>query len=81
MGNAFLWGLLATSSLILGGIIATRISISKKVLGIIMAFGAGTLISAVSYELIYEAVKLGRGTGFPAFGIFAGASHFSSAKS
>ncbi len=76
MGNAFLWGLLATSSLILGGIIATRISISKKVLGIIMAFGAGTLISAVSYELIYEAVKLGRGTGFPAFGIFAGALTF-----
>jgi ZIP family zinc transporter len=76
MGNAFLWGLLATSSLILGGIIATRLSISKKVLGIIMAFGAGTLISAVSYELIYEAVKLGRGTGFPVFGIFAGALTF-----
>jgi ZIP family zinc transporter len=76
MGNAFLWGLLATSSLILGGIIATRLSISKKILGIIMAFGAGTLISAVSYELIYEAVKLGRGTGFPAFGIFAGALTF-----
>jgi zinc transporter, ZIP family len=76
MGNAFLWGLLATSSLIIGGIIATRLSISKKVLGIIMAFGAGTLISAVSYELIYEAVKLGRGSGFPAFGIFAGALTF-----
>jgi ZIP family zinc transporter len=76
MGNAFLWGLLATSSLILGGIIATRLSISKKVLGIIMAFGAGTLISAVSYELIYEAVKLGKGTGFPGFGIFAGALTF-----
>jgi ZIP family zinc transporter len=76
MGNAFLWGLLATSSLILGGIIATRLSISKKVLGLIMAFGAGTLISAVSYELIFEAIKLGRGTGFPVFGIFAGALTF-----
>jgi ZIP family zinc transporter len=76
MGNAFLWGLLATSSLILGGIIATRLSISTKVLGIIMAFGAGTLISAVSYELIFEAIKLGRGSGFPAFGIFAGALTF-----
>lgn len=76
MGNAFLWGLLATSSLILGGIIGSRISISKKLLGIIMAFGAGTLISAVSYELIYEAVKLGKGTGFPAFGIFSGALTF-----
>ena len=41
-----------------------------------MAFGAGTLISAVSYELVYEAVKLARGTGFPAYGLFGGAFTF-----
>ena len=41
-----------------------------------MAFGAGTLISAISYELIFEAVKLAKGTGFPAFGFFAGAFTF-----
>jgi len=41
-----------------------------------MAFGAGTLISAISYELIFEAVKLAKGTGFPAFGLFAGAFTF-----
>ena len=58
MLNAFLWGLLATSSLIIGGIIASRFTLGRRTLGIIMAFGAGTLISAVSYELIYEAVKL-----------------------
>ena len=73
---AFMLGLVATSSLIVGGIIATRFSLSKRTLGIIMAFGAGTLISAVSYELIFEAVKLGKGTGFPAFGLFAGALTF-----
>jgi zinc transporter, ZIP family len=76
MWNAFLWGAFATSSLLLGGIIASRLSLGKRVLGIIMAFGAGTLISAVSYELIYEAVKLARGTGFPGFGLFAGAFTF-----
>jgi ZIP family zinc transporter len=76
MLNAFLFGLLATSSLIVGGIIATRFTLPKKSLGIIMAFGAGTLISAVSYELIYEAVTLAKGTGFPAFGLFAGALTF-----
>jgi zinc transporter, ZIP family len=76
MWNSFLWGLFATSSLILGGIIASRLAISKRLLGIIMAFGAGTLISAVSYELVAEAVKLGKGTGFPAFGLFAGALTF-----
>jgi ZIP family zinc transporter len=76
MIHAFLIGLFATSSLILGGLIAIRFSLSKRVLGIIMAFGAGTLISAISYELIFEAVKLAKGTGFPAFGLFAGALTF-----
>lgn len=76
MFNSFLWGLLATSSLIFGGLIASRISLSKQTLGLIMAFGAGTLISAISYELIFEAVKLAKGTGFPAFGFFAGALTF-----
>lgn len=76
MITAFLFGLLATSSLVIGGIIASRISLKEKTIGIIMAFGAGTLISAVSYELIFEAVKMGKGTGFPAFGLFAGALTF-----
>ena len=76
MLNAFFWGLLATSSLVLGGIIASRFSLSKRAIGIILAFGAGTLISAVSYELIYEAIKLGKGTGFAIFGFFSGAFTF-----
>jgi ZIP family zinc transporter len=76
MLNAFLWGLLATSSLVLGGIITSWLSLSKRVIGIIMAFGAGTLISAVSYELVYEAMSLGKGTGYPAYGFFAGAMTF-----
>jgi ZIP family zinc transporter len=70
MLNAFLWGLLATSSLVIGGMIATRFNIGNKTLGIIMAFGAGTLISAISYELIFEAVKLAPRSGFPALGLF-----------
>lgn len=73
MINAFLWGLFATSSLLIGGLIAIRFDLSKKTMGVIMAFGAGTLISAVSYELIYEAVRLGKGSGFAAYGLFAGA--------
>lgn len=76
MIKAFMFGLMAVSSLIIGGIIAIRFTLTKRFLGIIMAFGAGTLISAVSYELIFEAVKLAKGTGFPAFGLFAGALTF-----
>lgn len=73
---AFLWGLLATSSLIIGGVIASRIALSKRTIGVIMAFGAGTLISAISYELIFEAVRIAKLTGFPALGLFAGAFTF-----
>ena len=56
MLNAFLWGLLATSSLIIGGLIACRFSLGKKTIGVIMGFGAGTLSSAVSYELIFRVI-------------------------
>jgi len=76
MVNAFIWGLLATSSLIMGGIIAIRFTLSNRIIGIIMGFGAGTLISAISYELIFEAVKLAKGSGFPAAGLFVGAATF-----
>lgn len=76
MLNAFLWGLFASSSLVLGGVIALRFNLGNKLLGVIMAFGAGTLISAVAYELIFEAIKLGKSTLFPAFGLFAGALTF-----
>ena len=70
MLNALLWGLIASSSLILGGFIGARFHISKRVLGIIMAFGAGTLISAVAYELVFESVRLAKGSGFTVIGFF-----------
>lgn len=76
MLGAFLWGLLATSSLILGGLVACQFWLGKRTIGVIMAFGAGTLISAVSYELIFEAVRVAAATGFPAIGLFAGAFTF-----
>ena len=76
MFNAFLIGLLATSSLVVGGIIASRFSLSERTIGVIMGFGAGTLISTISYELIFEAVQMAKRTGFPAFGLFTGAFTF-----
>ncbi|MDJ0958930.1 MAG: hypothetical protein QNI91_18830, partial [Arenicellales bacterium] len=76
MWSAFFWGLVATSSLVLGGLLGTWIALSKRTLGIIMAFGAGVLISAVAYELVYEAVRIGKYTRVPALGLFAGAFTF-----
>ncbi len=76
MLNTFLFGLLASSSLVIGGLIGLWFPIAKHTLGMIMAFGAGVLISAVSYEMVLEAVRTGYGTGGPAIGIFAGTLTF-----
>lgn len=76
MVSAFLWGALATSSLLLGGLIAANVALSRRSLGLLMAFGAGTLIAAVSFDLVFEAVQRSRGSGFPAIGFFAGAFSF-----
>lgn len=76
MLDTFIYGLLASSSLIIGGAIGIWAPIGKRTLGIIMAFGAGVLISAVSYELILEAVRIAYKTGATAIGIFAGVLTF-----
>ncbi len=76
MLNAFVWGFIAAFSLVIGGLIATWMTISQRTLGLIMAFGAGVLISAVAYELVFEAVRTAALTGFPILGLFAGAATF-----
>ena len=76
MTEAFLWGLVAGSSLLLGGLIALAFDISMRVLGLVMAFGAGVLISAVAYELVGEAFETSAGSGGVALGLFAGAAVF-----
>ena len=50
------WALLGASSLLIGALIAFSVRIGDRLLGFILAFGAGVLISAVAYELIEEAV-------------------------
>jgi zinc transporter, ZIP family len=76
MAEAFGWGAVASSSLIIGGLLALRIDIRGRALGLIMAFGAGVLISAVSFELVEEAADTSAGTGGVALGLFAGCLAF-----
>ena len=59
MAGSFAWGLLAGSSLLLGGIVALRWRIGPRALGLVMAFGSGVLISAVAFDLVQEAVETG----------------------
>jgi zinc transporter, ZIP family len=59
MLEAAAWGLLAGSSLVLGAWIAVARMPPKYPVGLVLAFGAGTLISAISFELTEEAYRLG----------------------
>ena len=76
MGEALFWGLLASSSLVLGGIVGIYVDIAPRWVGVIMALGAGVLISAVAYELVGEAVDTAAGGGGVALGLFGGAVTF-----
>jgi len=75
--EALVWGLVASSSLVLGGVVALRVSIDRLVLGLVMAFGAGVLLSAVSFELVEEAFDQSRLLRDVALGLFAGCAVFS----
>ena len=57
MIEAFVWGGIAASSLLIGGLLVMWRPISQRTLGLVMAFGAGVLISAVAFELAAEAVQ------------------------
>jgi ZIP family zinc transporter len=57
--RAGLIGFLAAGSLILGAWLGATVQLSKRTLGLVMGFGAGALISAVSFELVEEAIRLG----------------------
>jgi zinc transporter, ZIP family len=76
MGAAFGWGLLAASSLLIGGLLVLRVRVGDRALGLIMAFGAGVLISAVAYELVDEAFTTSHGASGIALGLATGALVF-----
>lgn len=65
--DAILWGTLTSASLYIGEAIAGPMSRNVRATALVMGFGAGTLISAVGYELIPESSLdqgLGIGIGF-----------------
>jgi zinc transporter, ZIP family len=72
MGAALGWGALAASSLILGALLSFARHWSPHQVGAVLAFGAGALISAVSFELAQEGVAVG-GAGLTGAGLGAGA--------
>lgn len=61
MTAALLWGVLAASSLLLGAVLGIARSWPRRATGSVLAFGAGALISAVSFDLARQGVRIGGG--------------------
>ena len=76
MAAALGWGTLAASSLVIGAVIALRVSIGLRAIGIVMAFGSGVLISAIAFDLVGEALDKETGRWAVVTGIFAGCGVF-----
>ena len=72
MAAALGWGALAASSLLAGAALALARDWSDRSIGLVLGFGAGALISAVSFELAEEALKVGSDLALAA-GLAAGA--------
>jgi zinc transporter, ZIP family len=66
------WGALASSSLVLGALLAFARPWPARQIGLVLAFGAGALISAVSFELAAEGIEVGS-LGAMAIGLGGGA--------
>lgn len=62
MIEAFAWAFLAASALLLGAIAGLALKVSRTLVGLALAFGAGALFSAVAFELTVEAFEAGGGT-------------------
>lgn len=75
MIEALGWGGLAASSLLIGVLMAFVRPWSRRAVGLVLGFGAGALISAVSFELAAEGAKAG-GADAVAIGLGLGAVTF-----
>jgi zinc transporter, ZIP family len=74
--EAFFWGVLASSSLLVGALLVLNLRLSRRLIGLVMGFGAGVLISAVAFELFSEAVASIENRNSAAVGLFAGSLTF-----
>jgi ZIP family zinc transporter len=60
----------------IGAILALLVRPGLRVIGLVMGFGAGVLISAVAFDLVEEAAVMASGHGWVIVGIFAGCGVF-----
>jgi zinc transporter, ZIP family len=72
VGAALGWGALAASSLVIGAAVGLARPWPRRLVGLVLGFGAGALISAVSFELVQEGTRKARGI-WVAIGLGVGA--------
>ena len=75
MLTGLLYGLAASSALVIGAALGTFWPAPKRVTGVLLAFASGALISALAFELFEEAFELG-GAVRSGLGLLAGAAAF-----
>jgi ZIP family zinc transporter len=69
------WGFVGGAALLIGGAIGAFARTSQRTIGLVMAFGAGVLISALAFELTDEAYRHS-GSGLVVIGLAAGSLVF-----
>src|ERR671912_1625389 len=75
MWEALGWGTVAASSLVIGAVLGLARQWKPSQIGVVLGFGAGALISSISFELFQEGFV--KGGPLPlAFGLAAGALAF-----
>jgi ZIP family zinc transporter len=75
MMMSLLFGVIASSALILGAFIGVRFELPKRLLAILLSFAAGALITALAFELFEDAYQRG-GIVRAAIGLMVGAIVF-----
>jgi ZIP family zinc transporter len=76
MIEAFFWGALGASALLVGALVSYLLVPGRRVITVVMALGTGLLIGSVSFELVDEALKT-RTVGWVSLVVLVGAMVFS----
>ena len=75
MLEAAWWGFVGGAALLVGGLLGALVHTPRRLIGLVMAFGAGVLISALAFELTREAYEQSGG-GIVVAGLAGGALVF-----
>jgi Predicted divalent heavy-metal cations transporter len=75
MITAAIYGLIGGMALFIGALIGLYMKVSKRTVGVVMAFGSGVLISALTFDLMEKAYQSG-GFDSVSIGFIAGALLF-----